>query len=525
MEQIQQQPEPTRQEDMSISERAKYVLGTSAVTGLGAAAMGFGEFSILLAAAGGVAGCVFSDTMRNFLVDHAPAPRKARSRKSKVNWWLTGQIEPESLEDDDPLIDVSEDKRSAPLPTVSRNDDIFALENAIQPLPCSRITMTDIIAHIPANSYRVWLGRDVTRPGMPAVSVNILRQHIKLIGASQKGKSSMAACILDQIRRTHDLAHVLIAILDLENRTGKLFANDPHIVTFDMGGQRVKMHARTKEQVLEYLGYLVKFLDWRYSLDEAEVEQQPLVVVYLEEFLSLKDHFKRLAPTSKAAQSDYDNLIYSISELARRGLKARIQLLLCAQVEYRDEDLAEALANITAGMSFCVKQTAAQAAGFIDAELLKRNRKENIIGQAVAEFADCRGLVLAPEYDLRQKLLDLSAVSSQSGQSAPFSLSQDDFQADSDRQSLQSEAKNGQILVSGQEDSVCLENVLNEPGDSPDCQTDDRLKYRFTETEIAQFVAAYRVSGSIEKVLSSMKKGAGYKPHARDILQVFGLRS
>jgi hypothetical protein len=62
----------------------------------------------------------------------------------------------------------------------------------------------------------------------------------------------------------------------------------------------------------------------------------------------------------------------------------------------------------------------------------------------------------------------------------------------------------------------------------PDLETDERPKpekeYRFTETEIVQFVAAYKAVGNIEKVLSSMKKGSGYKPHARELIQAYGLR-
>src|SRR5258708_38097870 len=71
---------------MTIGDRAKYILATASTTGLGAAALGFGEFSFVLAAAGVVAGLVFSDNMRNFIIDRRPAPRPARTRKSKQDW-------------------------------------------------------------------------------------------------------------------------------------------------------------------------------------------------------------------------------------------------------------------------------------------------------------------------------------------------------------------------------------------------------------------------------------------------------
>jgi len=81
-----------------------------------------------------------------------------------------------------------------------------------------------------------------------------------------------------------------------------------------------------------------------------------------------------------------------------------VQLLLCVQVDYRDDDLQEALVNVTSGMSFCLRVSAAQAAGFYQTELLQRNAKENKVGQAVAEMPDCKDLILAPDYDLRVRL-------------------------------------------------------------------------------------------------------------------------
>jgi len=128
--------------------------------------------------------------------------------------------------------------------------------------------------------------------------------------------------------------------------------------------------------------------------------------------LALKDYYKQKIAWSSGsakeqAKQDYARLIFNISELARRGLKARIQLLLCAQVDYRDEDLQEALVNITAGMSFCVRVTAAQAAGFYNAELLKQNVMDDKVGQAVTQMPDCKDLILAPDYDLKRRLIAL----------------------------------------------------------------------------------------------------------------------
>src|SRR6185312_4267191 len=97
--------------------------------------------------------------------------------------------------------------------------------------------------------------------------------------------------------------------------------------------------------------------------------------------------------------------VFAVSEIARRGLKVKVQLLMCAQVDYRDEDFQEALINIAAGMSFCVRVSAAQAAGFYNAELLKRNVLDDKKGQAVVETPDCKDLILAPEFNLAKRLL------------------------------------------------------------------------------------------------------------------------
>ncbi len=78
---------------------------------------------------------------------------------------------------------------------------------------------------------------------------------------------------------------------------------------------------------------------------------------------------------------------------------------MCAQVDYRDDDFQEALVNITGGMSFCVRVSAALAAGFTRTDLLRRNVEADMKGQAVVETPDCKDLVLAPEFDLKKKLL------------------------------------------------------------------------------------------------------------------------
>ena len=278
-----------------------------------------------------------------------------------------------------------------------------------------RLTLEQIVAHTEPNSYSVYLGRSLTLPRHPAVKISFFKRHLKLLGASQHGKSSMAAFLLDAIARTHEPQRVQFALLDLEDKTGRLFAHLPHVARVKKDGQLIRLHARSYEQVLLHLGYLSALIDYRYALSEEELERQPLVIVYLEEFLDLKDYFKQRVEAAareerEQARADYARLVFCLKKLARRGLKVRVQLLLCAHVDYRDDDLQEALINITSGMAFCVRVSAAQAAGFYQSDLLARNARENRVGQAVVEMPDCKDLILAPQYDLKARLSGLARV-------------------------------------------------------------------------------------------------------------------
>lgn len=312
----------------------------------------------------------------------------------------------------------------APLPhdeTVASplDSDAFVQAAAQRDVPgIPRLTIAQIVQHLERNSYEVYIGRSMTRPGHPAVRINFYKRHMNLIGASQHGKSSMAAALLECILRTHDRSHVLIALLDHEDKTSQLFANAPHIAKVRIGEQVVRLHARSYEQVLEHLEYLSALIDYRYTLSEEELDGQPLVIVYLEEFIDLKDYFKHRVDAvekdeKEQAKRDYARLVFCIKKIARRGLKVLVQLLMCAQVDYRDEDLQEALVNVTSGMSFCVRVSAAQAAGFYQTELLQRNAREDKVGQTVVEMPDCKGLILAPEYDLKAHLKALAQVQKQ----------------------------------------------------------------------------------------------------------------
>jgi len=286
----------------------------------------------------------------------------------------------------------------------TKETSVISLGPAKSSKEVARLSLDQIVSGTERNSYQVCIGRSLTKQGNPECRVSFLGQHFKFIGASQKGKSSGVASFIEAVTYTHDRQHVLVALLDMENKTSRLFADIPHIARVKdyATGEIIPLHARTQEQVLAHLEYILLIMNERYTFSQRQITQSPVLLVYIEEFLSLKNYFKQ-----KGDKKEYARLVYCINELARRGLKARVQLLLCAQVDYRDEDFVEALCNVSCGLAFCLRTSATQAAGFYNTELLKRNVMDNKKGQAVAEMPDCNDLVLLPDYDLAQRLLEL----------------------------------------------------------------------------------------------------------------------
>ncbi len=289
-----------------------------------------------------------------------------------------------------------------------------------------RITIDQMVRHTTRNSYEVYIGRSLTRPGNKAVKINFYKRHIKLIGASQHGKSSMAASLLEAIIRTHDNEHVLLALLDLENKTSRLFADAPHIAELFVGNKVVDLHARNYEEVLERLELICDLIDYRYTLSEQELDKLPILIVYLEEFIDLKDYFKQKmsAAVSKEerekAERQYTRLVYCIKKIAARGLKVLVQYL-CALRSTIERRLQGAI-NVTSGMSFSVRPSAAKAAGFYQNEMIARNAKDDKVGQCVVEMPDCKDLILAPDYDLKSKLRALDTKERVYKKAAPVNL-------------------------------------------------------------------------------------------------------
>lgn len=279
-----------------------------------------------------------------------------------------------------------------------------------------RPTIAELVPLVERNSFEVPFGASLMGNGTVIISIEDV--HIKIIGSSRKGKSCLAAAILDLATQTHD-PHVLkIALLDLENKTSKLFEHlGEHIVVLPTVKGRLPMHARSVKQAAEYLHYIRCEMDRRYTLTDDELEKLPHILVYIEEFLSLKKH-KDLTKEERATLAD------DLNELAIRGLKALIHLMACAQVDYADDDLKPFANNFGLNASFAVRPPAAQAAGFVCSELLAMNWQSKTPGQCVVEGTACNDLINAPDYDVKAKLKALGSGKQIENQSALMALPQ-----------------------------------------------------------------------------------------------------
>jgi FtsK/SpoIIIE family len=266
------------------------------------------------------------------------------------------------------------------------------------PVQIPKPTIEEIVSFIKHNSYAIVLGRSLSTREL--ITVELLDAHIKLIGGSRMGKSCEAAAIIDQACKTHDPQHLLLALLDLEYKTSRLFEHDPHVLTIKADYKHLKMHAKDVKQVAEALVCLHDVMLYRYTLTDAQVERMPHVLIYLEEFL----YWKKLLGQFVSPQLR-EKALAAFAGIATRGLKVGLHLMACAQVDYADDELKDAMAQFLAvNIAFSVKPSAAQAAGFVNTELLKKNYADRTPGQFVVEAVGGADLGVAPEYDVRAKL-------------------------------------------------------------------------------------------------------------------------
>jgi hypothetical protein len=254
---------------------------------------------------------------------------------------------------------------------------------------------------IPYNSLQTGMGAEKLTGKLVIVDIR-KSVHFKLVGGSEQGKSCVAAAILDIATTTNDPDHLKIGLLDLEYNTSRLFENLPHIA--EIGPKRIRLIGRDPDEVAQRLKLLLWELHRRERLGEAYcAEHEPVILVYVEEALALKYEVvdKKLNQEMLAA----------INVLGVRARKYGIFLLVVMQVDYSDKSTREAMAQFRTRAGFAIDPEAARASGFFDTKLVKQNYQTGRKGQYVLERPSYSGLVLAPDYDVRAKLIQLSAPS------------------------------------------------------------------------------------------------------------------
>lgn len=228
-----------------------------------------------------------------------------------------------------------------------------------------------------------------------------------------------------------------LAILDLEDMTGLLFEDDPHILEMRVGGQLRKVHARNPEQVAQMLTWLDQVMLYRYELIQqkglAYVERQPRILIYFEEFLDWKKTLAQRVPDESLREA----AIAAINAISTRGLKVGMHMLIAAQVDYADKELQSAMAQFVGlNVAFAVKPKAAQAAGFVDSARLAENYAQKRPGQYVVEMIGGGDMGISPEFDVKGKIKAL-----QQGDAGEDEIIDGEFEEMEDVQCLPTSAK------------------------------------------------------------------------------------
>lgn len=269
-------------------------------------------------------------------------------------------------------------------------------------------TMEYVISQLKYNTLQVCLGVSL-ETGKPFVMDLIEGTHYRIIGGSGFGKSCEAAAILEQVTQSNDPDHLLISLLDLEHKTSRLFEDLPHVAELQIGRKRVECVATNADEVAQHFRYLRDELDRRKALSEYDLQRERFMLIYVEEFLSLK---REVDPELKTQMMD------DFTILALRGRKYGLYLLACAQVDYSDKSLRDAMNQFNVNMSFSVKPSAARAVGFSSNDLLKQNFEAKQRGQFVLETTGCTDIMLAPQFDVKAKLQRLQGASQGANQGA-----------------------------------------------------------------------------------------------------------
>lgn len=419
----------------------------------------------------------------------------------------------------------------------------FGLLNAPaqQSLPAPRPSVEEIIEKLSSDELEFSTGTSLTTREL--IKIGLAGRHIKIIGGSQMGKSSLTGAILEQIRRKYSPAQVRLAILDLEDMTGTLFEDAPHILEMRVNGEMRKVHARNSQEVAIMLTWLAEVMRYRYGLIQqkglAYVERLPRILCYFEEFLDWKKTLIQRVPD----ESLRNDAIAAINTISTRGLKVGMHLLICAQVDYADQSLQSAMAQFVGiNVAFCVKPKAAQAAGFTDNERLNENYAAKTPGRYVIEMIGGGDMGVSPEFDVKSKIKAIQlarfggddVIDGEVEEMPPLDVNGTPGTPQAERYEIKyydrsdaDQAGDFEPKTNPPASVRTFPRIATEQlAEQPDATSEDRPKeYRFTDMEISQFLAAYRASRNVDKAIMALRKSAPrYRKHANEILAAYNAR-
>lgn len=252
-----------------------------------------------------------------------------------------------------------------------------------------------LISRIKENSFTVSPGVRASNGKPVLIDITVI-PHGKLIGASGFGKSTCMYIMLKQAIGMNSPHRLQLALLDLEHKTSRLLEDYPHIASLRVGKRLVQMVATDADMVAEYLGYLKRELDRRAALSERELIEQPVLLIYVEEMLSLQ--YEVIDP--KLLQI----IFHSLTILSVRGRKYSMFLYACMQTDYSTDELKVSQKMFRFRGAAAIDVSAAHAAGFQNIDLVRQNFQTGKPGQLVIEYPSFSDLVIVPDLELKYLL-------------------------------------------------------------------------------------------------------------------------
>jgi hypothetical protein len=281
-------------------------------------------------------------------------------------------------------------------PHITYKNDIEQLAGAEQqalPAPVTLPSLDELLAYVQPNMRQIVLGaiRETREPALAELSEDGV-PHIKFVGSSGTGKSCLAGAALESAIQCNTPDILQIGLLDLEHRTSRLFEDAEHVAEIAPKGKRIRLIGRNPEEVAMRLIDLKQEIDRRASLNIS----WPFLLVYVEELLALK-----FEVSAKLKQQ----MIADFNVAAVRGRKYGVLFLACLQIDYSDKDMREGSKMFGTRGGFALDETAAVASGLRNRPLITQCFEERVQGQYVLEKPGFSGLVLAPAYNVKQKLI------------------------------------------------------------------------------------------------------------------------